>query len=226
MQVLEVCTLAMPALFVMKQGTKCPLESRKGTNVQMLTEVLLHMLRRYTVCMMQFNIAVCDRAKLLAPVAGCVVNMMYATCPPKVIDPSADVIPVTSCNPFLCQLSTTSEEWTVEQFTALVDMDWKKGMRPRHARAHTHTHTHTHRPHPLPTQNSASTATSASSRTCGTLAWCTRYAGPTANGRRISKSETMRYVLPLPPFPVLSLGPSSWVSHNNNNNNNNNTPAG
>ena len=120
----------MPSVFLPDVEANCPVESRKSTNLEMLVEVLIHILQKYALTA-QVVLPRKDRARLLLPVSGCFVNMVYATlsAPTALLDPRSEAYAVDpKQSPFMQQLSVAKEEWNVADFTHIIDLDWKQGM--------------------------------------------------------------------------------------------------
>eukprot|EP01063_Lacrimia_lanifica_P009477 TRINITY_DN1647_c0_g1_i1.p1 TRINITY_DN1647_c0_g1~~TRINITY_DN1647_c0_g1_i1.p1 ORF type:complete len:1244 (+),score=375.77 TRINITY_DN1647_c0_g1_i1:140-3871(+) len=124
-QVLEVSTLTMTVLFLPNFKSSSDLEYRKRTNLRMLVEVVLHMLQTYTDDSPQQKLSYASRVKLLTPVTGCIINMLYARPPPQLFIPTQPIPPIKSDNPLLHELATTAVEWSEESFRAVFAIDWE-----------------------------------------------------------------------------------------------------
>eukprot|EP01065_Artemidia_motanka_P049385 TRINITY_DN8165_c0_g3_i1.p1 TRINITY_DN8165_c0_g3~~TRINITY_DN8165_c0_g3_i1.p1 ORF type:complete len:1324 (+),score=428.78 TRINITY_DN8165_c0_g3_i1:88-3972(+) len=141
LQVLEFVTIAGPQLFCppAKSGPPTPFEQRQRTNLRMLVEVVVHTLRRYTQGpgVKEFEqirafrlrgLHRVSRYRLLAPVAGIVVNLLWGwnseqPLPPT--PPEGGPPPVDPECPLLRHLVETQEEWSPAMFVTLAEIDWE-----------------------------------------------------------------------------------------------------
>eukprot|EP01064_Diplonema_japonicum_P025521 TRINITY_DN36948_c0_g1_i1.p1 TRINITY_DN36948_c0_g1~~TRINITY_DN36948_c0_g1_i1.p1 ORF type:complete len:1172 (+),score=168.36 TRINITY_DN36948_c0_g1_i1:23-3517(+) len=108
--VLEVLTLSSPFLFAPSHENSL-LSEQLATHITVLVATVLHLLRNQQV------------PRLLLPVVGCMVHLMY-----KVSDASGEdgFIPhVLEKSPFLEQLGRTADEWSPVVFQKLVDVRWE-----------------------------------------------------------------------------------------------------
>ena len=126
--VLEVTSTMMPFLYSEVPTMTPEIRQRSNTNMRMLVESLVHMLNNYSSheCSSKFGHRV--QVRLLAPVAGCLVSLLYYT-PTAINEPLSETVSAISVdNSFLKHLSTTNNDWSIETFKYLINIDWVCGM--------------------------------------------------------------------------------------------------
>eukprot|EP01062_Namystynia_karyoxenos_P052117 TRINITY_DN4141_c0_g1_i2.p1 TRINITY_DN4141_c0_g1~~TRINITY_DN4141_c0_g1_i2.p1 ORF type:complete len:1299 (+),score=418.45 TRINITY_DN4141_c0_g1_i2:80-3976(+) len=138
LQVLEFTATAAPQLF--SPGPQTPgaavgaYEQRQRTNLRVLAELLLHMLRHYLrgpgaaelerLHAVRRTAARSSRVRLLAPVAGIIVSLLWGWDDPGDSLPPEPAAPPDPACPLLRYLASTQEEWEPELFTGLATLDW------------------------------------------------------------------------------------------------------
>eukprot|EP00659_Diplonema_papillatum_P021459 gene21459-33009_t len=128
--VLEFSTATMVTLFWPDPSAEAAdaVQERKTTNLRMLFEALWHALQRFASDSSPDATNRKHQLKLLAPLVGCVVNLLFAQQQPSVLRPFPEEgdICVDESNPFLAELSVTKVEWSLDPFIYIHELDWTK----------------------------------------------------------------------------------------------------